>query len=250
LTAGPHGSKYALIARALADAIGQGTYKVGTALPSEATLAASFGVSRHTVRAALRHLQHTGLISSQQGVGSIVRADRGKSRYTQSFDSVADLQQYASNTHFDVIGKEALVVDSELATWLGCKPGERWWQVSTSRYTKSDDVRVAFSEIYIPCAFASVLHDMERTRTSLIVLIERQLGQSIAEIRQEISAVAASAAEAAVLGITAGQPALQIVRHFLGAGNLVLEVSRTVFLPQSFAYSMRVRLTGAMFPLV
>jgi DNA-binding GntR family transcriptional regulator len=246
LTVGTHGSKYELIARALADAIGEGTYKVGTVLPSEPTLASSFGVSRHTVRAALRHLQHIGLISSQQGVGSIVRADRGKSRYTQSFDSVADLQQYALNTDFDVIGKEELVVDSELAPWLGCKPGERWWHVSTTRYTKSDGVRVGFSEIYIPYAFRSMLHDMERTKTSLIFLIERQLGQSITEIRQDISAVAASAAEAAVLGITAGQPALQIERHYLGAGNQVLEVSRTIFLPQSFAYSMRVRLTGAL----
>ena len=246
MTVGTHGSKYGLIARALADAIGEGTYKVGTVLPSEPTLASSFGVSRHTVRAALRHLQHIGLISSQQGVGSIVRADRGKSRYTQSFDSVADLQQYASNTNIDITDKEELVVDSELAIWLGCKPGERWWHVSTTRCTKSDGVRVSCSEIYVPYAFGPMVLEMERTRTSLIFLIESQLGQSITEIQQDIAAVAASAAKAAVLGIAAGQPVLQIERHYLGAGNLVLEVTRTVFIPQSFAYSMRIRPMGAV----
>lgn len=246
MIAGTHGSKYKLIARALATAIGEGRCPLGSTLPSEATLAASYGVSRHTVRAALRHLQHIGLISSQQGIGSTVRAERGKSLFTQSFDSVADLQQYAADTYSEVTGKQAIVADAGLATWLGCKPGAHWWHVSTTRHAKSNGLRFAYSDIYIPATFATALDGIEQSGVPVIFQIERQLGQAITEIRQDITAVAASADEAAALGIAAGDPALQIVRHYLGTGNAVLEVSRTVFLPQSFAYSMRVRLTSAM----
>jgi len=228
-------AKYQRIADILYDEIGNGTYPVGAALPSETSLAESFGVSRHTVRAALRHLQHHGLIASQQGVGSVVQTTRSKSRYTQSFDSIADLQQYAADTYFEVISKATFVVDEARAIWLGCKPRERWWHVRTTRHTKVDGTRFAFVEIYIPYGFARALDEIEKVKVPVIFQIERKFGQTVTDIRQDISAVAVTADEAEVLGITPGSPALQIVRHHFGKDNMILEVSRAIFLPESFS---------------
>ena len=54
------------IADALRDAINNGTWPVGAALPPETELAITYGASRGTVRHALAGLAADGLISPQQ----------------------------------------------------------------------------------------------------------------------------------------------------------------------------------------
>jgi GntR family transcriptional regulator len=65
----------AQIARRLADSIHGGEPAVGTRLPSEPQLAGLFGVSRNTVREAVRQLIAEGIVESRKGVGTFVRSD-------------------------------------------------------------------------------------------------------------------------------------------------------------------------------
>ena len=53
-----------------------GKYKNGDLLPSENVLAATFGITRVTVRQALEKLVKEGYILKQQGKGSIVQSER------------------------------------------------------------------------------------------------------------------------------------------------------------------------------
>lgn len=62
------------IAVSLAAEIAQGIYQPGDRLPTEAQLAARFGVNRHTVRHAIAHLGEQGLTHSRRGAGVFVRA--------------------------------------------------------------------------------------------------------------------------------------------------------------------------------
>jgi GntR family histidine utilization transcriptional repressor len=56
----PNVPKYSAVAEALIARIQTGVYKPGTLLDSGPELTRQFGVSRHTVRAALRSLYETG----------------------------------------------------------------------------------------------------------------------------------------------------------------------------------------------
>lgn len=67
-------SLWSSIAAALSDEIAQGLYQPGDRLPTEAQLAARFGVNRHTVRHALSHLGEGGLTHSRRGAGVFVKA--------------------------------------------------------------------------------------------------------------------------------------------------------------------------------
>jgi DNA-binding FadR family transcriptional regulator len=58
----------------LRDQITGGAWPVGTKLPSEARLAQTLGMSRLSVREALRVLVHAGLLSTRQGDGTYVTA--------------------------------------------------------------------------------------------------------------------------------------------------------------------------------
>ena len=67
-------TRYALLAESLLGKINSGDYPVGKLLPSESELCQQFGVSRTTVREALRHLNDMGLLSRRAGVGTLIRA--------------------------------------------------------------------------------------------------------------------------------------------------------------------------------
>ena len=65
---------WSAIAAELRDEIAQGHHVPGDRLPTEAALAARFGVNRHTVRHALRALAEEGRVHARRGAGVFVTA--------------------------------------------------------------------------------------------------------------------------------------------------------------------------------
>lgn len=61
------------IATSIAEAILDGAFPPGSALPPERELAEQLGVNRTSLRQALARLQHTGLIEARHGSGNVVR---------------------------------------------------------------------------------------------------------------------------------------------------------------------------------
>lgn len=87
------GTRTTLVARIsgeLQAGLSADTYAPGTRLPTEAQLAEQFGVSRPTVRAALRQLEARGLVRTQHGVGTFVLARRAVQAGLEKMDSITD----------------------------------------------------------------------------------------------------------------------------------------------------------------
>ncbi|MGB8649682.1 MAG: GntR family transcriptional regulator [Mycobacteriales bacterium] len=80
-----------LVSRQLRDAIVSGELSVGTLLPSEKELADRFGVSRSTIREALRILQALGLLTG----GDTVSTARPRVSATQTVAAVSDVLESA-----------------------------------------------------------------------------------------------------------------------------------------------------------
>ena len=236
-------TKHGWIANALSSEIQGGSYSIGDRLPSEPALSQRFGVSRHTVRVALRSLHALGLVSSQQGVGTLVRETRLVSRYSHGFSSAEDLLQYATTTRLRVLDRTEVTVNAEMALQFGCKRGERWWRIRTVRSEPSGHFVVAYSEIHIPLAFGAVIKDILKSRQPIFALIERRFRETIGEIQQDISCIASlTLAESGYLGVAPHSPAMQITRRYFGSGGRVVEVARSVHPSEMFKYSMRVQL--------
>ncbi|MFG2439600.1 GntR family transcriptional regulator [Streptomyces sp. NPDC048508] len=66
------GTEFMRVAGVLLERIGDGTYPLGSGLPTQRELASEFQVSRDTVQRALRELANDGWIMSRQGSGSRV----------------------------------------------------------------------------------------------------------------------------------------------------------------------------------
>ena len=233
--------KYAALADELVGAIRDGTYKPGDLLPSESELTRRFDVSRHTVRSALRSLYEKGLIVSQRGRGSMVQAEPSAPRYTQAWDSIEDILQYAHETPRDIVETRRFIVDKELSDSLQCSPGYHWWEIHTCRHSEPDGPIIASSQIWVPDNFGNAVAQLADSDEPLFVLIEREYGCTFAEIRQTISIAKAVPREARDLNLEDGSPVMCVERRFTDERGGVLEVSRTVHPVENFRYESSLR---------
>lgn len=85
---------YRELAESLRKDIESGTYGAGSLLPSEASLGASFGVSRVTVRKALESLRADGLVVSRQGLGWMVAGEP----IPQSLDALVSIERQLADS--------------------------------------------------------------------------------------------------------------------------------------------------------
>lgn len=113
------------IATALTADIREGRYGPGDKLPTEAQLAARFGVNRHTVRHALADLAAAGLVHPRRGAGVFVSArptDYPLSRRTRFRENVAASGRAASR---EITRIETRAADAKEAEALTLLPGDK-----------------------------------------------------------------------------------------------------------------------------
>ena len=91
---GPH--LPALVASSISREISQGRLKPGDQLPTEQSLATTFGVSRNVVREAIARLRSEGRIWSQQGRGAFVADSANSSVLTIDHDVLQKGDSFAS----------------------------------------------------------------------------------------------------------------------------------------------------------
>jgi DNA-binding GntR family transcriptional regulator len=236
----PH---YVVLAETLLRDIESGRYPVSSLLPTEKELAQQFGMSRHTVREAVRRLQDLGLISRQPGVGTRVKAKTAASRYVQSSASISDLLQYAKEVRLHVGAPTEVTADEKLAALLQCRIGQRWLKYVGLRHAAdADEAPICYTEVYVSYEFASIRDVISRSRTAVYALIEKHFNVQFREVRQQIAAVGIPAKAAGGLAVKRGSPGLAITRHYVSSDDRVLEVAFSIYPAERFSYSMRLRL--------
>lgn len=236
--------RYAALAGDIAQAIGAGTYAVGTLLPSEAELCARFAVSRHTVREAIRILEASGLVSRHQGLGTRIQAARVASRYVQAMDAIPDLWEYVKNTELKVVRRATVRARDALTPLPGSAPDHRWRLIEALRSMKSGEP-IAWKQVYIDADYGAAAADVGKKRVPIYSLIEKRYGIRTVKVRQEIGAVAIPAAAARALKVRRGASGLELVRHYLDENERVFEVTLSLYPAERFRYSVELRLERA-----
>jgi GntR family transcriptional regulator len=234
--------QYVLVAQRLIDDIEGGRYPVGSLLPGEFDLCTQFGVSRHTVREAIRRLQERGLVTRQRGVGTTVKASRADKRYVQSSAAISDLPQYVEDTRLVTTQAAELIADEALAELLKCPPGQRWVKVTGFRYAGKEKLPMALTDVYINAAYGGVRKLIGTMKVPVYALLEQQYGITIVEVQQEIRATAIVAADAKRLSVKPGSAGLLVTRRYLGDNDRLIEVSVNLHPADRFSYSMSLRL--------
>lgn len=231
---------YVQIARDLAEGIATGQFPADSLLPSESTLCEQYKASRHTVRAALRELVDQGLVSRHKGIGTRVEKEPRAHGYDHSLASLEDLIQLAE-TNLRVVKKfDEVVADMELAKVIGCAPGIRWFHIASIRQDAAKTAPpICWTDNYVDLAYAGLRKLVRKYPYALISeLIEKQYGQSSAEVFQNITAVGVPPAIADELKAPPESPALKIIRRYVDRHGKVFSTTVSIHPAGRFSFSM------------
>lgn len=234
--------RYVLVAQRLMQDITGGRYPVGSLLPTELELCTQFGVSRHTVREAVRRLQERGLVTRQRGIGTSVKANRIDTRYVQSSMQISDLPRYVEDTRLVTTEAEDVIAGGALAERLKCPAGQRWVKVRGVRYAGKGKLPMALTDIYINAPYGGIRKLIGTMKVPVYTLIEKHYGITIVEVQQEISATIIDAADAKRLSVKPGSAGLVVTRRYLGDNDRTIEVAVNLHPAERYSYSMTMRL--------
>ncbi len=232
--------QYALVAERLIAAIRDGRYRPGAMLPAEHALCEKFGVSRITVRAAMKELELRGLVSRRPGVGTRVEAVAPAERFVHSADTIEGIMQFTAGLTFRLLEAEPITADDTLAARLECARGQSFLRATGLRVEPSGRP-VCVSVHHVPDAYAVPARELQGRTGSIAVFLAERAGEEIVEARQVIEAKNLTVADARLLKARAREAALATRRWYtIGAGRLLV-VTESLFPQGRYTYSVRMR---------
>ena len=231
----PTRPRHAIVAQALREQIHAGALAPATALPSEAQLSARFAVSRGTVRQALAALRSEGLIGGGRG-----RPPRG------ALDAGAELRSAVSFSAWaEGLGRTPGARTLELArrpaeggggAQAGLEPGRPVFAYKRVRLLDGEAVMVELTT-FVEWV-GRLLLDCDLDGGSVYAqLVER--GVVFGEAQQAITAVAASAEQATLLGVARRAPLLEVRRHVFAPDGAPLEWSYDTYRADAFTITIQ-----------
>ena len=232
---------YQEIADELLDEIRSGKLPVGTMMPTEMELRERFGVSRHTIREAIRQLGELGLLTRQAGLGTIVKATEARGTYTQSIESLDALLLYPPETALEVRSSEPVTATLELAKTLGSKVGTEWIKISGVRSVQGQDKPICWTDVYVIPEYARVAEEIGKEPVPVYRVVESLFGEQVTEVKLDLFADGVPESMAEAVQVAAGTPALVVVRRYTGHKKRVFEVSVSVHPQDRFTYSAELR---------
>lgn len=233
--------RYQELAEDLRQGILRGDFPDPAQFPTESVLCTRYGVSRFTVREALRALQNEGLIQRKRGSGTVIQpaSARGGALH-QPLSNVGEILQYAQDTEYHFTPKGMVPLPKKLAVHTGVTPGSRWYHFRGLRTGRGRQEPIALTDAYINRDLEAAAREIQPSEATIFRQLERLSGVRIARVTQDIQAVPASGPVAAELGIPRRSACLRILRCYLDADGRVLEISASHHPGDRFAYSMHI----------
>jgi GntR family transcriptional regulator len=214
--------RYLQILEVLRSRLEEGRYPVESSLPTESELCEEFAASRYTVREALRRLVEQGMVHRRQGAGSVVTAARPQARYVQSLSSLADLFQFALDTHYEVLWTGPVALDAALAEGVGGVAGERWTLIKGIRRTAPGGSVVCYTHSFVPRRLQRFVRGLPGVLGPFYAHLAERSGEEIVEADQEIRGEAMDVEVARHLEREPGTIALCVLRRYISRqGTLI-----------------------------
>jgi GntR family transcriptional regulator len=138
--------------------------------PTDSELVADYGVSRHTVREAIRHLNKTGVLKRERGRGTVVN----RSEFEQSLGTLYSLFQSVESSGVSQTSEVlqlGVVRDAAAAGHL--EVAEDTELVLLSRLRLAAGEPLAVDRAWIPAALGEPLLEVDWTHTALYDELQR-----------------------------------------------------------------------------
>ncbi len=220
------------VGAALKREIASGRFVRADVLPGERELSQMLEVSRTTLRRAIAGLVEEGVLIHRHGAGTFVRrtpphVEQPLSRLT-SFTEDMRLRGFAASSR--VIERGLFLPTPEESMMLDIKLSETVFRLSRLRL--ADGAPMAIERAAVPMRFLS---DAERVGDSLYAALEASGHRPVRAV-QRLRAVLVGPAEAALLEIPEGSPALDIHRVAYVADGRRVEFTRSTYRSDTYDF--------------
>lgn len=220
------------------DLIKDDTFSPGDRLPSEAEFSVKLGVSRPTLREALKSLEQEGILLRKHGVGTFI------SSHTPFMDSglevLESLERQAKRfgIKLEVTDQTALErpATSEELDMLALPFDKAIDILSVDRVIAVKGKPVAYLKDVVPLTFLCK-KDLENQFTSSVLDIFLKMdAPAPAFSRAEIEAIRAGRNETLRLGLRKGEALLKLTGQLYNLDNNVMDYSVSYFVPGFFKF--------------
>jgi GntR family transcriptional regulator len=238
-----HSSAYSVIADDLRRELAANHYAEAKPLPTEAELAASYSVSRQTVRRAMQDLVADGSVYRVAGRGTFANPRNGQ--YVRQFGSIEELMGLSIDTTLQIVDPLHERVDVEAAGRLRLDTD----LVSAVTFRRLHlGTPICWTVVTVPRSIGRRLEgtwDLQtagaESRLTVIGLLDEILPNPIVEASQSISVRPVPEGIGPLIGCQDQQSVLKIDRIYLDALNIPIELAVSWFNPDIYSYRVRLR---------
>lgn len=232
------GPLYLQLQKRIADAIGTGRLAPGDSLPPERDMATLTGLSRVTVRKAVRALVLSGQLLQRRGSGTFVapKVQRLEQALSLLTSFTEDMARRGRSVDSVWLSRALHAPAPEEVMALGLGANDRVARLERVRC--SDGVPLAIERAAISSAF---LPDPYAVTSSLYALLQTRGLRPVRAV-QRISAANLGARDAGLLDVAEGSAGLRIERvGYLPSGQ-VIEFTRSVYRGDAYDFAVELRL--------
>lgn len=215
-----------------------GEYPPGSQIPSENELSHEMGVSRVTVREALRELVRENMLVKVQGKGTFVAQHPSTGlpamKFTGFLEELYDQVQKVSVKDVDV---SRVPVTDELRKLLKLDPAEsELFRIKRRRYV--NDAPYAFTINFLPVEIGQQIREKELLRVPLLWILQEELKIPITRAHETVEAAAADPEIAEKLDIPLLSPVMHVKRVMYTERDRPLELVETYYRADRYQYSV------------
>jgi GntR family transcriptional regulator len=233
----PH---YQQLEERLLEAIGSGGLVRGDPLPSEREFAESLGISRMTVRRALKDLESRGWLVSQVGKGWFVSPSKIEQRLSHLSGFSSDMELLDLRVTSRVLTFSKIGITGQLAHSLKVPVGTEGYLLERIRFVNEEPLGVESAKLR--CDLCPGLLRFDFSTDSLYRVLREEYGLELANAEQTVEASLADWRESSLLQVEEGSPVLRGTRVLYDPLGSVIESSSAVYRGDRYKY--RVRMSG------
>lgn len=224
-----------LVRLELLDEIRRGKYLIDSRLPNEEKLSKELGVSRNTLREALRVLEASGVVEKKQGLGTFVRGESspkvkpGLEVLFRVTDAILELGLQPGTSEIEFGSSSA---DARVAEKLGVSVGT---PVNYLRRVRTAD---GVPAVYCIDMFSPSVGDLdvEKVKSSIFTYLEEVKQIRIAYASTDIRPIVAGKELADKLLVSAASPLLLLDEVHFDKSDLPIFYSRLFFRSDYFVF--------------
>lgn len=228
---------YVQIRDSLRRQILDGNYEVHERLPSENEMMNTYGVSRITIRQALRDLHNEGLVFSAQGKGTFVSKPKAVQNVQrlEGFGEAMAAQGYEASAR--VLSIQQMKAPKAVVAALDLETGEEVVEVKRVRYLNRSPVCIDNS--YFPMDIGKQMFGLDLSG-DIFPMLENLFGISLGGADIGLDAVLADAETQQHLNLKTGEAILRVERLTHNQDGRPIDFEYLCYRGDSFKYQFRI----------